>query len=112
MKTLRNVLLATISLAGALLSSQSALAGSDIVVDTLPPAPRVEREPLHRDGYVWAPGYWEWTGHFFRWVSGTWVVEHRKSQWVADHWEQIGSQWHYVRGHWEPLAAPVEARTP
>jgi WXXGXW repeat (2 copies) len=112
MKTLQKASLPILIIAGAFLSSRFASAGADIVVDTHPPAPRVEHEPPHRDGYVWALGYWEWTGHFFNWVSGTWVVEHRRSHWVADHWDQIGNQWQYVRGHWEQLAPSYYARTP
>ena len=104
MKTLQKASLPILIIAGAFLSPRFASAGADIVVDTLPPGPRAEHEPPHRDGYVWAPGYWEWTGHFFHWVSGTWVVERRRSHWVADHWDQIGSQWQYVRGHWEQPA--------
>ena len=88
-------------IAGALLSPGFAPAGDEVVSDTPPPAARVEHEPAHRDGYVWAPGYWEWNGRFFQWRSGTWITERRRSRWAADHWEQIGNQWHFVRGHWE-----------
>ncbi|MGO9995415.1 MAG: YXWGXW repeat-containing protein [Steroidobacteraceae bacterium] len=101
MKTLHKTSLATLLVASALLSPVITSAGADIVSDTPPPAPRVEHEPAPRDGYVWAPGYWEWNGRFFNWISGTWVPERRGKHWVADRWEQLGSQWHYVRGHWE-----------
>jgi hypothetical protein len=87
--------------AGALFMAGYASAGADIVIDAAPPAPRAEHEPPHRDGYVWAPGYWEWNGRFFHWTSGTWISE-RRGHWVADHWDQIGNQWRYVQGHWEP----------
>jgi hypothetical protein len=101
MKTLQNTSLETLIVAGALLSPAFAWAGADIISAAPPPAPRIEHPPPHRDGYVWAPGYWEWTGRFFHWVSGTWISERRRSHWVADHWDPIGNQWHYVRGHWE-----------
>jgi len=110
MKTPQKASLPIIIIATALLSPTFASAGADVVVDTAPPAPRVEHVP-HRDGYVWAPGYWEWTGHFFRWVSGTYLYERRGYHWVANHWDQTGSQWHHTQGHWEPLAAPYNART-
>jgi hypothetical protein len=77
-------------------------ADAPAVSDTAPPAPRVEHAPPHRDGYVWAPGYWDKSGHSFRWVSGTWVNERRGMHWVADRWEESGSEWHLVRGHFEP----------
>jgi hypothetical protein len=102
MKTLQSTSLAALTVATALLAPGLVSAGADIVRDTPPPAPRVEHEPRHRDGYSWAPGYWEWNGRFFHWVSGTWILERRNQHWVADHWDPIGNQWHYVRGHWEP----------
>lgn len=101
MKTLQNTILATLMVGAALLPPRSSSAGADIVSDTPPPAPRVEHGPLHRDGYVWAPGYWEWNGHFFHWASGTWILERRGKHWAADRWVQIQNQWHYVPGHWE-----------
>lgn len=104
MKSPRKVSLAVLMAAGALLSPMLASAESDIVSDVPPPVPRVEHQPPPRDGYVWAPGYWEWNGRFFHWISGTWIQERRKSQWMADHWQQIANQWHYIRGHWERVS--------
>jgi hypothetical protein len=101
MNTLQKTSLATLIVAGALLLPRFASAGGDIVSDTPPPAPRIEHGPPHRDGFVWAPGYWEWNGHFFHWMSGTWIPERPNSHWVTDHWDQVGNQWHYVVGHWE-----------
>ena len=83
-----------------LLSQGLAPVRAETVTDVPPPQPRIERPPPHRDGYVWAPGYWDWNGRFYRWTSGSWISEHR-GHWVADHWDQLGNQWHYVRGHWE-----------
>jgi hypothetical protein len=100
MKTRRNVSLALVIMGQLWFLSQHALAAQDIVVDISPPAPRAEHEPPHRDGYVWAPGYWEWAGGAFHWTSGTWIAE-RRGHWVADHWDPMGNQWRYVKGHWE-----------
>ena len=101
MKTLQNTSWAALIVATSLFAPRLVFAG-DILSDTPPPAPRVEHEPPHRDGYAWAPGYWEWTGRFFHWTSGTWIYE-RRGHWVANHWDPIGNQWHYVKGHWERL---------
>jgi WXXGXW repeat (2 copies) len=87
-------------LAGALLLSAPSQGGAGILTDVPPPPPKVEHQPPHRDGYAWAPGYWEWNGRFFHWVSGTWIAE-RRGSWIPDHWDPVGNQWHYVRGHWE-----------
>jgi WXXGXW repeat (2 copies) len=80
----------------------SATAGAaDIVSDVAPPELRAERAPALRDGYVWAPGHWEWRHHDYVWVGGTWIAERRGAHWSADHWEQVGAQWHFVPGRWE-----------
>jgi hypothetical protein len=77
--------------------------GAEMTSNVAPPPVRVERvEP--RDGYVWAPGYWEWNGRSYHWVTGTYVYERRGAHWVADRWEQVGSQWQHVPGHWSTEA--------
>ena len=66
-----------------------------------PPPPRIEGVPAPRDGYTWAPGYWDWNGHAYSWVSGCYIYEHRGAHWVPDRWDQVGSRWQHVEGHWE-----------
>jgi WXXGXW repeat (2 copies) len=100
MNTMRNISPVLLLFACSWLMPECALAEKDIVVDVQPPPARIEHQPPHRDGYVWAPGYWEWTGHSFHWTSGTWISE-RRGHWVANHWDQMGNQWRYVAGHWE-----------
>jgi hypothetical protein len=100
MKLVNKALLATLWLgAGAISGSTAAFAGSG--PDVAPPAARDERPPAPRDGYVWAPGYWEWTGSAYSWVSGRFVYGHRGAHWVPDRWDQVGSQWQHVNGHWQ-----------
>jgi hypothetical protein len=84
--------------------------GGEITSDVAPPPARVERfEP--RDGYIWAPGYWEWQGTAYHWVSGTYLLEHRGARWVADRWEPAGPHWQRVAGHWSTEArASLAAR--
>ena len=110
MKTPRYTSLAALIVAVVLLTPRLVSADADITSETPPPAPRVEHEPQHRDGYSWAPGYWEWNGRHFQWVSGTWIVERRNHHWVADHWERIENQWRHLRGHWEPWSVPPPSR--
>jgi|SRR5277367_2287785 len=100
MKPMRKALLIAACLgAGAAGSAGSAFAGPD--ADVAPPPMREERAPVARDGYVWAPGYWEWTGHSYSWVAGRFLFEHRGAHWVPDRWDQAGSHWQHVNGHWE-----------
>jgi hypothetical protein len=84
--------------AGAVGMSTPVLAGSD--ADTAPPPARDER-PAPRTGYVWAAGYWDWTGHGYSWVDGRYIFERRGAHWVPHRWEQVGSRWQRVAGHWE-----------
>ena len=79
----------------------AAFAGTGIEADSAPPPPRDERAPAPRDGYVWAPGYWEWNGRAYSWVSGRFMFDHHGAHWVADRWEQAGPHWQRVAGHWE-----------
>ncbi|HEY2781398.1 MAG TPA: YXWGXW repeat-containing protein [Steroidobacteraceae bacterium] len=102
MSVARIVLLVAVCLADGILLLRSAPAfASEIITDVAPPPPRVENRGHPRDGYVWAPGHWEWNGHAYGWVSGSWIVEHGKAHWIADQWEPMGNQWRYLPGHWE-----------
>jgi len=70
-------------------------------VDIAPPAPREEIVLAPRAGYVWSPGYWNWTGHRHVWVRGRHIREHHGHHWVEDRWEQRGERWHHERGRWD-----------
>jgi WXXGXW repeat (2 copies) len=101
MKSIHKALLASLLFGAATLMTTPAILASDLTVAVAPPADRHEAAPKPRPGYVWAPGYWAWSGRFYSWTSGTWVVEHGKGQqYVAARWEQIGSQYHFLPGHW------------
>ena len=76
-------------------------AGVNIDIDVAPPPARVEVVPGPRQGWVWAPGYWQWGGHQHVWVGGHWIRERRGYHWVPDAWVGNGPHYHYVRGHWE-----------
>jgi hypothetical protein len=102
MKNLHRFSLATLCLtASVLILPAVAFAGTDVTVDVAPPAARAERAPSPHDGYVWAPGYWDWNGHRYTWISGTFLPERRGLHWVPARWEQVGEHWQLVRGHWE-----------
>jgi hypothetical protein len=102
MKAMGKILLVTLCLgAGGIGTSAVGSAAADIGADVAPPPARDERAPARRDGYVWAPGYWEWSGHAYSWVPGRFIYEHRGAHWVPDRWDQAGSHWQHVNGHWE-----------
>jgi hypothetical protein len=102
MNLARLALLVAVCLAdGILLLKMTPAAAAEIVSDIAPPPPHAENMGHPRDGYVWAPGHWEWTGRAYHWVSGSWLVEHGRARWIADQWEPAGTQWRFVPGHWE-----------
>jgi WXXGXW repeat (2 copies) len=91
------VILGSAALAAALPSR----AGAPAEAESPPPAARAEGIPPPRAGYVWAAGYWDWTGHAYSWTSGHYIFERRGAHWVPDRWDQLDSHWQHVAGHWE-----------
>ena len=89
-------------LAVALLSAGAFVtdARAEIIVDVRPPPPRVLVLPAERPGYVWAPGYWRWSGHRHDWVDGHWMRARHGWHWVPSHWEGRHGRFHFVEGHW------------
>jgi len=71
-----------------------------IIVEVAPPPNRVEVVPAPRHGYVWAPGYWRWTGHKYVWVSGSWVHERHGWHYAPHTWVEHDGRWHYEEGGW------------
>jgi hypothetical protein len=77
------------------------------IVSVAPPAPQVEVVPGPRQGYVWAPGHYEWRGGQYAWVQGHWLTarsgyEYREPRWVQrgnGEWALVGGNWE--RGRWE-----------
>ena len=71
-----------------------------IIVREAPPAPRAERVPQARRGYVWAPGHWQWKQGKHAWVRGTWVRERRGYTYNAPRWEERDGRWQMQQGNW------------
>jgi len=75
--------------------------GNVTIVQAAPPAPMFEQVPAPREGYVWAPGHYEWRDGRYVWASGRWIDERPGWQWQEARWvqHQDGS-WHLVGGQW------------
>ena len=44
-----------------------------VSVQLAPPMlPIYVQPPLPQEGYIWTPGYWGWSGRFYRWNAGYW----------------------------------------
>ncbi len=79
------------------------------IVSSAPPAARYEAAPAAREGFVWAPGHWEWRGNEYVWQEGHWMrdragYEYREPRWV----QRADRSWYLGR---QQLGAPP-GRTP
>lgn len=104
-RPLRNAFLSFLIAAGAigavaLPETSHAAVGVQIVIPA-PPAPRVERVPAPRRGYVWVPGYWDWRGHRHVWVPGVWMRERRGYAYHPHRWIERDGAWVLERGRWD-----------
>ncbi|HEX9046965.1 MAG TPA: hypothetical protein VF988_08045 [Verrucomicrobiae bacterium] len=50
--------------------------------------------------WFWAPGYWEWHGHWV-WVRGHWMHRpHPGAIWIGPHWDMRGHHRVWIQGYW------------
>ncbi|MGH7736747.1 MAG: YXWGXW repeat-containing protein [Candidatus Tyrphobacter sp.] len=61
-----------------------------------PPAPRYERVPRPRRGYIWRAGHYAWSGGRWVWIGGVWIGNRRGCVWVPAHW----ARGYWRDGHW------------
>lgn len=66
-----------------------------------PPAPQYEAAPAIAPGYVWAPGYWAWSGDRHIWVRGRTIVQRVGYRWEPDRWDQRNGAYFRHPGRWE-----------
>jgi len=77
----------------------------EIVVDETPAPPPLQTEvitvaPGPLDLWFWAPGCWEWRGHWV-WFGGHWAARpHPGAVWIGSHWGVRGHHRVWVRGGW------------
>jgi len=79
-----------------------ALANEYIVRDVTvaPPAPIVEETPAPREGYVWAPGYYDYTQNKHHWNKGHWMRERKGYTYVGPHWVDENGHWNLFAENW------------
>jgi hypothetical protein len=104
--SMRNRLLlkvAGMAVAGWIASAGTASAAA-VYVRIAPPRPVVERVAVApRPGYVWAGGYYRWSGRAYVWVPGQWLRPPRaRAVWVAPRWDYVPARHSYVfvAGFW------------
>lgn len=67
-----------------------------------PPAPRHEVVPAAREGWIWAPGHYEWRHGQYVWEEGHWMRERVGYEYREPRWVQRGNgEWVMVGGNWE-----------
>jgi hypothetical protein len=72
----------------------------EVIAPQPPPERIVEVEPERRPGYVWARGYWRWTGREYVAMPGHWEVERPGYHYVHPHYEHRNDGWHLNVGVW------------
>jgi WXXGXW repeat (2 copies) len=75
-------------------------APAPIYVDVSPPPSYGEEIPLPRPGFVWIPGYWNWSGTEDEWVAGHWEPDRPGYHYVEAHWERVAQGWRFTPGYW------------
>ena len=98
-KAIRNLLLSLSLAAGAF--APPAYAQVSFNINLAPPAPQYEIVPAIAPGYIWAPGYWGWSGEHHVWVRGRTIVQREGYSWSPDRWEQRDRTYYRTAGHWE-----------
>jgi hypothetical protein len=99
MNTFHKLLLASL-VAGAFGTVAAPAMADTVIIREAPPAPRSERTPPPRRGYVWAPGHYEYRHGHYSWVRGTWLRERHGYAYNAPTWVQRDGSWVMERGGW------------
>lgn len=73
---------------------------TETFVTTAPPQEIYEVRPEPQIGYVWAPGFWGWSGVRHVWYPGHWIHEQAGQIWIGNQWNHRGSRWYFESGHW------------
>ena len=69
-----------------------------------PPAlPRYYQPPIPAEGYIWTPGYWDWSddaGDYY-WVPGVWVEPPEVGlYWTPGYWRYYNGAYLFSDGYW------------
>ena len=101
---MKKVLLATLIATGAIGAvalPPAALAAVNFSVQIAPPALRYEEVPVQRQGYTWAPGYWDYRNNNHVWVRGSSVRDRNGYAYTPHRWVENNGRWGQERGHWD-----------
>jgi hypothetical protein len=84
------------------------IGGPEIIVQSQPPAERIETIPMSPGpGYIWVRGHWAWRHEHWEWFDGHWDrVSQPGSVWISGQWVARGRGWVWIEGHYSVQAAP------
>ena len=97
---IRNPLLALL-LATSASFAAPAYAQISVNISLAPPAPQYEVMPTIPSGYIWAPGYWGWSGERHVWVRGRTIAQREGYRWQPDRWDERDHKYYRTAGYWE-----------
>lgn len=97
----RKLLLGALATASIGVMPLPSFAETGIYVDIAPPAPRYEAVPAARPGYVWVPGFWDYSGHRHHWTKGHWEHERVGFTYAPSRWVEEHGKYRLERGHWD-----------
>jgi len=95
---IRKLLLSLVLAASAF--AAPAYAQISVNINIAPPPPEYEVVPAIPPGYVWAPGYWGWTGERHVWIRGRPILHREGYRWEPDRWEQRDRTYYRTEGRW------------
>ncbi len=70
-----------------------------------PPLPVYDQPPMPEPGYVWTPGYWDWSDSDadYYWVPGTWIEPPSPGlYWTPGYWRFYNGRYLFSAGYWGP----------
>jgi hypothetical protein len=73
----------------------------EIDTDQAPPALRTETIPAARAGYVWVPGYYDYTARSYAWVPGRFEKAREGYTFVTPRYERQNGRWGMYAGGWQ-----------
>jgi hypothetical protein len=95
----RTLLLSLTLAASALVAP--AYAQISFSINIAPPTPQYEVVPAIPPGYIWAPGYWGWSGDRHVWVRGRAIAQREGYRWEPDRWDERDHKYYRTAGYWE-----------
>src|ERR1039457_1272272 len=97
----RSLLPALLLLLALPITSQAQI-GIGVSITLEPPAlPVYVQPPLPAEGYMWAPGFWQWGPDGYYWVPGTWVQPPSVGLlWTPGYWGWSDGVYLFHGGYW------------